>query len=82
MKTAHRICLLSVLLLVLTTSTFAGQIDTPGTPAPPPPNAALAATPGEIVIGETSSEPESDSYDTTSFADAASSLLQIMLSIF
>jgi len=84
MKKTHRFSLVIVLLLVLTTGTFAGQIDTPGvvspTPSPTPSTALMTA--GEITIDETSSTSASDISNGTLLTDVASNLLQLMLSVF
>jgi hypothetical protein len=79
MKKTHRFCLVSVLTLVLTTATFAGQIDTPGIAAPPPqpPASASAMTPGEIPTG-IAKEAESAN---TLLDEIALALLQTVLSM-
>lgn len=78
MKKLQRLCVLSVFTLVLTTTTFAGDIQTPGSPQPPPPSASSAITPGDISTpGIQSPQAMSDSV-----ADIALNLLQTMLAVF
>lgn len=82
MKKTHRFLLVIVLLLVLTTGTFAGQIDTPGVVSPmPSPTPSALMTAGEITIDETSSTSASDISNGTLLTDVASNLLQLMLSV-
>ncbi|HSE16959.1 MAG TPA: hypothetical protein VLB46_07885 [Pyrinomonadaceae bacterium] len=79
MKNFKKLCLAGVFTLVLTNTTFAGEIDTGGkTPLPPPPASASATSSGEIAI-----EPnvdESNEYQLLN--DIVPDLLQIMLSVF
>jgi hypothetical protein len=66
-----------VFTLVLTTATFAGDIQTGGSPQPPP-TASSTLAPGDIETpGIQNAQAMSDSV-----ADIALNLLQIMLSVF
>lgn len=78
MKKLRQLCIASVFTLALTTATFAGEIQTPGSPQPPPPTQSSATTPGEI------STPgiQSPQALSNSVADIALNLLQTMLSMF
>jgi hypothetical protein len=78
MKKTHRLCLVSVFILVLTTATFAGEIDTPKAP-PPPPAASSAMTPGDMDMPPAIQNPQGTS---DSVADIVLNLLQTMLSVF
>jgi hypothetical protein len=77
MKKAQRLCLVSVFILVLTTATFAGEIDTGKTPPPPP--VASFVRPGDIHTGREIQNPQGTS---ESMASIALSLLQSILSVF
>ena len=79
MKIFQKLCLACVFTLMLTTATFAGEIDTGGkTPPPPPPVSASATSSGEIAI-----EPNADeSNEYQLLNDIVPDLLQIMLSVF
>lgn len=73
MKRLRQLCVACVFTLQLTTTAFAGDIQTPGiTQPPPPPNALSATTAGDIATGGMSD----------SVADIALDLLQTMLSVF
>jgi hypothetical protein len=79
MKNFQKLCIAGVFTLVLTTATFAGEIDTGGkTPPPPPPASASATSSGEIAI-----EPNADESNEYQWLnDIVPDLLQIMLSVF
>jgi hypothetical protein len=76
MKKLRQLCMAGVFTLALTTATFAGDIHTPGSPQPPPPDESSAIAPGDIA---TPGNPQSTS---DSVADIALNLLQTMLSVF
>jgi hypothetical protein len=78
MKKTQRLCAVSLFILVLTTATFAGDIDTPKAPQPPPAG-SLAKGPGDIHTGREMQNPQGTS---ESVAGVALSLLQTMLSVF
>ncbi|HXD30138.1 MAG TPA: hypothetical protein VN643_03420 [Pyrinomonadaceae bacterium] len=78
MKKTLRFCLVSAFILVLTTATFAGEIQT-GKAPPPPPDQQSATTPGEIDTGREIPNPQEASDSVT---DIALELLQTMLSVF
>jgi hypothetical protein len=82
MKRLQRLCLAAVFTVVLTSSTLAGDISTPGIaqPSPPPPSSAMTA--GETPLGERSSTSEVDVSESPLLTDVALDLLQIMLSVF
>ena len=73
MKKLQQLCMAGVFTLALTTAGFAGDIQTGGSPQPPPPNQSSATTPGDIHTGQAISD---------SVADIALNLLQTMLSVF
>lgn len=72
MKSIERLCLVGVFTVVVTTTTFAGDIHTLKV-TPPPPNASSAITPGDIETPQATSD---------SAAEFALNLLQTMLSVF
>jgi hypothetical protein len=79
MKKLQQLCVAGVFTLVLTTATFAGDIQTPGvTQQLPPSDESSAITPGDIATGGIQN-PERTSNPVT---DIALSLLQTMLSVF
>ena len=79
MKKLQQLCIAGVFTLVLTTATFAGDIETGGSPQPPsPPNGSSAITPGDIHTGGKQC-PQAIS---DSVADIALNRLQTMLSVF
>ena len=78
MKTVKRLGVTCLFSIVLATSTFAGEISTPK-PAPPPPGASSAMTPGEISTGHGIQNPQATSETVTAIA---LELLQTMLSVF
>jgi hypothetical protein len=84
MKKLQRLGLATVFSLVLTSTTLAGEISTPGIAQPSPtpaPSSAMAA--GEVPTnGESSSTSEVDVSESTSLTDVALDLLKIMLSVF
>ncbi len=80
MKKLQQLCMAGVFTLVLTTTTFAGDIQTPGFTQPPPrlrmnrrQQRSGTFTPGEYRTRKRSSD---------SVADIALNLLQTMLSVF
>lgn len=78
MKKLQQLCMAGVFTLAITTATFGGDIQTPGSPQPPPPNQSSATTPGDIdTPGIQNPQAMSDSV-----ADIALNLLQTMLSMF
>lgn len=79
MNKTQRLCLVSVCILVLTTATFAGEIDTPKAPPTPPPAASSATTPGEIDTPRAIQNPQPTSDSVT---DIALELLQTILYVF
>ncbi len=79
MKKLQQLCLAGVFTFVLTTTTFAGDIHTPGITQPPPPDEWTAITPGSIETGPGVQNPHAIS---DSVADIALNLLQTMLSLF
>jgi len=82
MEKLQRLCLATVLALLLTSATLAGEINTPGVAQPSPtpaPYSAMAA--GEIPTGG-SSTSEVDVTESNVLTDIAMNLLQIMLSVF
>lgn len=76
MKKLQQLCVAGVFTLVLTTATFAGDIQTPGVtqPPPPPPDELSATTPGDIATGRIAL--------SDSAIDFALDLLQTMLLVF
>jgi hypothetical protein len=78
MKKLWQLCVAGVFALALTTATFAGDIQTPGSPQPPPSNQSSAATPGDIDT-QSKQNPQAMSDSVT---DIALNLLQTMLSMF
>ncbi|MCA1577053.1 MAG: hypothetical protein LC794_06780 [Acidobacteria bacterium] len=84
MKKLQRLGLATVFSFVLTSSTLAGEIHTPGIAQPTPtptPNSSSAMVVGEIPTGENSST-DLDVSESTSFTGVAFDLLQIVLSVF
>lgn len=79
MKKLQQFCSAGVFTLMLTTATFAGDIQTGGKTQPPPPSASSTSAPGDIHTGQgiQSSQATSDSV-----IDIALNLLQTMLSVF
>lgn len=78
MTKLRQLCIAGVFTLVLTTATFGGEIQTPGSPQPPSSNQSSATTAEEFsTSGIQSSRAVSDSVATT-----ALNLLQTMLSMF
>jgi len=73
MKKLQRLCVAGVFTLLLTTSTFAGDIQTPGKTPPPPPDESSTLASGDIQTGYEIQD---------SVADIALNLLQTMLSVF
>lgn len=80
MKKLEQLCIAGVFTFVLTTTTFAGHIGTPGiTPPPPPlPSASSAIRQGDIATGGIH-DPQVIS---NSVAEMALNLLQTMLLVF
>jgi len=78
MKKLQQLCMTCVFTLALTTTTFAGDIQTPGLTQPPPPGQPTTMTPGDIATGGIQN-PQATS---DSVADFALNLLQTMLSVF
>lgn len=79
MKKLQQLCLAGIFTLVLTTATFAGEIDTGGKTPPPPPPASASTTPS----GETAIDPNDNDGDKYRLLeDIVPDLLQIMLSVF
>lgn len=80
MKKLRQLCMAGVVILMFTTATFAGDIQTPGLKqsAPPPPNELSATTPGDIHTGGIQNPPGT----SDSVTHIALSLLQTMLSVF
>lgn len=78
MKKLQQLCVAAVFTLVLTTTTFAGDIHTPGIPQPPPPAESTAIAPGDIHTGGIQN-PQAMS---DSVADIALNLLQTVLGMF
>ncbi|MGI9068537.1 MAG: hypothetical protein ACR2HX_19290 [Pyrinomonadaceae bacterium] len=81
MKKLQQLCLAGVFTFVLTTTTFAGDIQTGGftQPPPPPPDESTAIMPGDIETGPGVQNPHAIS---DSVAGLALNLLQTMLSVF
>jgi len=81
MKKLQQLCMAGVFTLVLTTATFAGDIQTPGItqPPPPPPDGLSAITPGDI---ETGPGVQNSQATSDSVTDIALNLLQTMLALF
>jgi len=77
MKKLQQLCLAGVFTLVLTTATFAGDIQTGGKTEPPPPPAS-ATTSGEIQIDL--KDDAGDEYQL--IEDIALDLFRIMFSVF
>jgi len=78
MKKLQQLCMAGVFTLVLTTTTFAGDIHTGGLTQPPP-DESWPTTSGGIETGTGAQNPEAIS---DSVADIALDLLQTMLSVF
>lgn len=76
MKDLHRLCVVVVFALVLTTTAFAGDIHT-GSPAPIPPNQSSVTESIQITLAM-----ENPQGTCESVAGVALSLLQTMLSVF
>ena len=79
MKTIKRLGVVTMFTLLLTTSTFAGDMETGKTPPPPPPNQPSAMSPGEISTGGELQNPQAPS---DSVEDIALDLLQTILAMF
>ena len=78
MKKLQQLCVAGVFTLVLATTTFAGDIETPGKTQPPPPAASSTLTLGDIdTPGMQNSQVTSDSV-----TDIALNLLQTVLAMF
>jgi|GEM_PF-1371532 len=83
MKKLQRLCVATVLTLVLTSATLAGEISTPGIAQPSPtPSSCSAMAAGEIPTCESSSASEVDVSESALLTDFALDLLQILLSVF
>ncbi len=84
MKRLQKFCAVSILILSLTLSTFAGDMGTPGATAPPPPPLSSITSesgfPGAIATGDMSTPGVVSSLDPVT--EAALSLLQSILSLF
>ena len=78
MKKLKQLCMANLFTLVLTTATFAGDIQTGGTPQPPPPAASSTSAPGDISTGGI----QMPITINDSVADIALNLLQTMLAVF
>ncbi|MGH9968290.1 MAG: hypothetical protein ACREBG_10725 [Pyrinomonadaceae bacterium] len=78
MKKLQQLCMAAVFTLVLTTSTFAGDIETGGKTPPPPPGQSTVLTPGDIHTGGIQN-PQGMS---DSVGEIALNLLQTMLAMF
>ena len=78
MKNMKRLCLVGVFTLVLTTTSFAGDIQT-GKAPPPPPDQPSATTPGQMDAPPAIQNRQGAS---DSIEDIALNLLQTMLSVF
>ena len=80
MKNLQQLCVVAVFTLVLTTTTFAGDIHTGGAPQPPPPAQSALITSGDIETpGPYVQNPQAAS---DSVADIALNLLQTVLAMF
>ena len=79
MKKLQQLCVAGVFTFVLTTATFAGDIETPGKTQPPPPVASSTLAPGDI---QTGCESQNEQLTSDLVADIALNLLQTMLSMF
>jgi hypothetical protein len=80
MKKLRQLWVAGVLILVITTATFAGDITTPGITQPPPtPPTTSAITQGHIVTGSSVQNPQATG---DSVADFVLNLLQTMLALF
>lgn len=79
MKKLQRLCVAGVFTLVLTTTTFAGDIHTGGITQPPPPPASSTITQGDIETGPSVQNSQATSDSVT---DIALNLLQTMLALF
>jgi hypothetical protein len=81
MKKLQQLCMAGVFSLLLTTATFAGDIQTPGftQPPPSPPDELSAITPGDIDTGPSVQNSQGIS---DSVADIALNLLQTMLALY
>jgi hypothetical protein len=78
MRKLQQFCVAGVFTLVLTTATFAGDIETGGKPQPPPPAGSSATTLGDISTpGIQNPQATSDSV-----TDIALNLLQTILALF
>lgn len=76
MKNFKKLCRVAVFTLVLTNTTFAGEIDTGGKTPPPPP-------PSTIVSGESAIEPNASANDEYQLLeDILPDLFLVMLSVF
>jgi len=78
MRSLQRLCVVGVFSLVLTTTTFAGDIHT-GIASPAPPDQSSVIEPGHIQSPQAIENPQGTS---ESVADIALSLMQTMLSVF
>lgn len=79
MNRLQQLCTAVVFTFVLTTTTFAGEIQTGGIAQPPPPPAAASATTsGEIQID---AKDDAD-YEYQLIEDITLDLLRTMLSVF
>ena len=81
MKKLQQLCVVAVFTLVLTTTTMAGDIQTGGTPQPPPPGAWSEIAPGDIQTPGRSVQNLQATSDPV-VADIALGLLQTVLAMF
>lgn len=85
MKTLLRLCAVFVLILILTLSTFAGDMET-GITAPPPPPDSQAMASGDsstMLVGQMDTTPTGEmSTGVTASDSTLLNLLQSVLSIF
>jgi hypothetical protein len=84
MKTLRQLCVVSVFILALCMSAFAGQIETPLAPPTAPAATPAVTAQGEISTGITGQEETGSSEATAvdSATEIALNLLQSVLSLF
>jgi hypothetical protein len=78
MKQLKQLCAVTLLVLTLGISTYAGQIDTPGYTGPPPPPAPESCDIGEPTVAT----PAPGTIDSVDFEEFALKLLVDVMSVF
>lgn len=79
MEKIQRLCAATTLLIVLSVSTFAGEISTGvvSPPPPPPQSSAMTTEPGHITTDASAERTQNDLESETLLTELALSLLQL-----